>query len=385
MLEPKEIAEKIQVIAKSQGKNVSKILETSNLDKSTVYNMKRGQMPAADKLFLIAKSINTTVDALLENADTDEVTNLKGNDEMNENGQPLAIKTWRMNNFVGMTDELFNAINQLLRDYNDIFGDSVMNKSVLILPNDGNQIPPKNVPFTAFRRYSTFTEDCRIYIAPLPDLYKKENIDICSFIFQLSHEICHFVMNTYSDNECYNWISECLCDCASLFFMKRMPQINGKVYVDEILASVNTNWSHNNFDSISSYYEQKGLEFSENIHGPIANGYRWRNTYIASKLLPTLENNPDSWKAIINMGSLVNRTDYFIKWITSLDGNDALPKAFASLLGLPDVSNTVSNSWVLSAFNKLSDEQKFNIVEILGEELKSATAKASDEIKKDVS
>lgn len=65
MLSPKESANIITSLIKSQKTSVKTMLEECKLSKSVIDNMKTGSMPSADKMLIIANYLNVTVDYLL--------------------------------------------------------------------------------------------------------------------------------------------------------------------------------------------------------------------------------------------------------------------------------------------------------------------------------
>lgn len=66
------IVELLNLLVKDKGISINKMLIECDLNKSTVDNMKRGQMPSADKLAKIANYLGVTTDYLLGISDMKE-------------------------------------------------------------------------------------------------------------------------------------------------------------------------------------------------------------------------------------------------------------------------------------------------------------------------
>lgn len=60
-----EISNLIDSLAKQKGLTVSEVLKNCELNKDTVYNMKRGQMPSADKMLVLAQYLDVSVEYLM--------------------------------------------------------------------------------------------------------------------------------------------------------------------------------------------------------------------------------------------------------------------------------------------------------------------------------
>ena len=65
MLKPEQIAHKIEKIIESKGMSNRKFLAEHGLKPNTIDAMKRGSMPAADKLATIAEILEVPVDYLI--------------------------------------------------------------------------------------------------------------------------------------------------------------------------------------------------------------------------------------------------------------------------------------------------------------------------------
>jgi len=66
-IDPKILANRIDVLCKNRDTTINKMLERCSLKKSVVDNLKKGSMPSIDKLFAIANYFDVTIDELIGN------------------------------------------------------------------------------------------------------------------------------------------------------------------------------------------------------------------------------------------------------------------------------------------------------------------------------
>lgn len=126
--------------------------------------------------------------------------------------------------------------------------------------------------------------------------------------FQFAHEFCHIVCNYRNTDNAQLWFEETLCECASLFALRRMS-------VEWRTNPPYSNWkSYSN--ALASYAEERISSYS-NDDTTLADFYRSNkqslevdgtdrklNTWMAVRLLPRFEGSPESWQALryINLG-----------------------------------------------------------------------------------
>lgn len=133
--------------------------------------------------------------------------------------------------------------------------------------------------------------------------------------FQFSHELCHVMCNYRNVKNEQLWFEETLCECASLFALRRMAE------------TWKTNAPYSNWKSYSSAlndYAMERLKEQGTRTDPLKEIYRANrpeleasgtnrklNNTIAARLLPLFEKNPAAWESVrfINQGPVVeNRT-----------------------------------------------------------------------------
>lgn len=136
-------------------------------------------------------------------------------------------------------------------------------------------------------------------------------------IYQLAHEYSHVVMGCYPNNERLKWISECLCESASIhllrianvFFERYSPRYVGdnQEYLDDLLSESPTL----DFQEISNF-NRDNMEYLEcdavesNVDG------RPRNDTIGKYWAKFINVNTNGWKAIRHFSSSkIIETDRF--------------------------------------------------------------------------
>jgi hypothetical protein len=125
--------------------------------------------------------------------------------------------------------------------------------------------------------------------------------------YQFSHEFCHIVCNYRNVKNNQMWFEETLCECASLFALRRMgvewqtnpPYSNWKDYSKSL-----TSYAADRLEklkgeqSIEEFYKENQKGFEKTATNREINGY------IAAKLLPLFEANPAGWQSLryLNLG-----------------------------------------------------------------------------------
>ena len=132
----------------------------------------------------------------------------------------------------------------------------------------------------------------------------------CQVVFQLSHEMCHYFINTGIQNPDLKWFEESLCECSSLFFLTQMSLL----------------WEQSNQPFKNSYsYEYINYRIDrEKIHKEFnissSTSYdcydRDKNTFIALKLLPIFQKNESLWSDVPRLSEIEAETIYELldKW-----------------------------------------------------------------------
>ena len=127
-------------------------------------------------------------------------------------------------------------------------------------------------------------------------------------VFQFSHELCHVLCNYRNVDNPQLWFEETLCECASLFALRRMaetwktdpPYANWKPYSSALSGYAAQRLNSNQGD------EQSAEEiYVANRSKLESSGTRRElNNRIAAKLLPLFENEPTAWAAVqyLNLG-----------------------------------------------------------------------------------
>jgi hypothetical protein len=126
--------------------------------------------------------------------------------------------------------------------------------------------------------------------------------------YQFSHEFCHIICNFRNVPNRQLWFEETLCECASLYALRRMavewktkaPYPNWTSYASALsgYAADRIKTYDGRTDPVSEFYQKHKAELEENANQRDLNGY------MAVKLLPMFEKTPSAWQALryINLG-----------------------------------------------------------------------------------
>lgn len=173
--------------------------------------------------------------------------------------------------------------------------------------NDFNTVFTLNSIVSLFDEYFGFN-DSNLTIC----IYDDENFPLCNRLehqiylnveigfyqqeaYQFSHELCHFMI---PKDVCKNlrWFEEALCEMASIFFLKRMPEKWLDIHNSEkeyaigfYKYAINRTKNETKFD-ITNNSELQVLENECYI--------RDKNMYIANLILPIFEKYPNTWRAV---------------------------------------------------------------------------------------
>lgn len=126
--------------------------------------------------------------------------------------------------------------------------------------------------------------------------------------FQFAHEFCHILCNYRNVPNRQLWFEETLCECASLFALRRMsetwkthpPYSNWKSYSDSLKT-----YATDRIQKYDDHNESVAEFFRKHQSDLLKSGTnRELNGYLAIKLLPLFEKDPKSWNAVryINLG-----------------------------------------------------------------------------------
>lgn len=141
--------------------------------------------------------------------------------------------------------------------------------------------------------------------------------------FQFAHEFGHIACNYRNVKNPQMWFEESLCECASLFALRRMavewktnpPYSNWESY-SESLAGYAANRMkkyEGRKDSLAYFYKQHQKELEKTATNRDLNGF------VAVKLLPLLEKSPAAWQTLryLNLGDPKENSslaDYLSGW-----------------------------------------------------------------------
>ena len=121
-------------------------------------------------------------------------------------------------------------------------------------------------------------------------------------VYQLAHELCHYIIREKSEQNCNSWLEESICELSSIFFLNRLKHA----------WSIDSNYFKHGY---SSAFEKYVLDVSDtqvpfdltDLRSPTSEIYskmnsdeylRGLNAYVAFELLPFFESNPSIWKDI---------------------------------------------------------------------------------------
>ncbi len=134
--------------------------------------------------------------------------------------------------------------------------------------------------------------------------------------YQFSHEFCHIVCNYRNAKNPQMWFEETLCECASLYSLRRMavewktnpPYSNWKSYSTSLASYADDRVEKyvDRKDSIAKYYQTNLAELEKTATN------RELNTYLAVKLLPLFEATPAAWQSLryLNLGPAEENTSF---------------------------------------------------------------------------
>ena len=198
-----------------------------------------------------------------------------------------------------------------------------------------NVYPHEDYPMTVY-------EESTIYLNVSPlDKYGNPGQYWCQFIYQFSHEFCHY-MNFGHVVRPMRWFEECLCELASHFFMIKSAEQwavfpvypSWAVYAPDILSyeiSQRKKILPINITELSESHSEllKSLENNEY--------QRPQNKYIALKLLPLFIDNTTLWNMVPCLTSLSASNSFSenLKLLGNLSG-----EAISEMLGLFGLSNS---------------------------------------------
>ncbi len=127
--------------------------------------------------------------------------------------------------------------------------------------------------------------------------------------FQFAHEFCHIVCNYRDAKNPQIWFEETLCECASLYSLRRMgenwktnpPYSNWKSYATALTDYANTrvNAQNTKTKTVAEFYHENKKELER------SGTNRELNNFIAVQLLPLFEDSPESWHSLryLNLGN----------------------------------------------------------------------------------
>lgn len=147
--------------------------------------------------------------------------------------------------------------------------------------------------------------------------------------YQFAHEFCHILCNYRNATNRQLWFEESLCECASLFALRRMgetwktkaPYSNWKSYSVALqkYAADRIKKYDDNSEPLIDFYRKNRAKFEASGNNRELNGY------VACKLLPKFEKNPSAWQALryINLGPK-DENETFEKYLKGW--HDRVPK-----------------------------------------------------------
>lgn len=152
-----------------------------------------------------------------------------------------------------------------------------------------------------------------------------EPLSWCQIVYQLSHELSHVAMGCYPEEQKFRWLSECLCEGASLYILDISPvffqQLNSP-YVETIrdyLINKVINKSRNYTKHELKTYISKNLD--DLTKDPTEDGKmgRPRNAPIGTYFYKIIKTNPGGWQAISlfadnRMRNCMSLDEFMIHW-----------------------------------------------------------------------
>ena len=195
----------------------------------------------------------------------------------------------RIDSFYSESAEIISFVYCL---YAERFGESFSKQTTDVIHWEGDY--PISCPKRLNPEYDV---DNKVFIT-------SEKMRWCQIIYQLAHEFSHVAMGCYPNNEKLKWISECLCEAASiyalkksiLFFEKRCPSYvkSVKEYIDNILIKSPTYTR----EKIKEFIYENIRELNEDPTEDAKEG-RPRNDVIGKHWAKIIEEKEDGWSAIV--------------------------------------------------------------------------------------
>ena len=188
-----------------------------------------------------------------------------------------------------------DRMDDILTVFTESFGKEILCQREVVLQNSRND---PDAPITCPKRYPLYQEQDADYRVVLD----YQAVEIGQFYFQAAHEFSHVMMRCYPDDKGLQWVSECLCETASLFVLKRLrSQLRNQftpLHQRFIRATKEARMLMAN-ETLKSFYEKYKSELAGNAIGPVQNGYRTRNAAVGLWFMWLLEVNPPGWKSIV--------------------------------------------------------------------------------------
>jgi len=131
----------------------------------------------------------------------------------------------------------------------------------------------------------------------------------CQFVYQFSHEFCHILCGYREDALNRNrWFEETLCEAASLFVLRRLPDVWSERPPCQAWRSYAPEFRH---------YAQQVMDSRSQVGSGHLGDYYWKNRRtlestprernlngaMALPLLALLEGAPESWEAVASLNS----------------------------------------------------------------------------------
>ncbi len=199
--------------------------------------------------------------------------------------------------------------------------------------------PPRACPL---KKNPDFTADYTVLITSNSPFHVQ-------LTYQYAHELLHVAMKCLPENAKFQWISEIMCDAASLYALKQ-------AHTDSIMQSLFlTPYNNEYLDyyknvinkckacwpigvSTEDFCKRNLYCFEHDGNGPFTldNSYRWRNTIIADEILKVIETNPAPFDAVSFMNDFVtpdSDSKTFLKEWANIAPNPLLPNVILSLFG----------------------------------------------------
>ena len=130
----------------------------------------------------------------------------------------------------------------------------------------------------------------------------------CQYAYQFSHEFCHILCGFDDDGKGNQWFEESLCECASLFVLRRLAVSWAKTPPFEAWRAFAPRFREYADEAVASLTRIPARELAawrRSRDGALRNEPldRDRNKVIALGLLPLLEADPRRWQAVTWLNS----------------------------------------------------------------------------------